>query len=138
MQANAPGGAEYMAAMGVGGKEMATVRIEPSGYVTAFTAQAPHGQSHETTLAQVVASELGVPFENVKVVASELGVPFENVKVVHGDTQIAPFSMIGTGGSSAALQRNRKFDSYPFTGVSPITLASWLQENFDTRAFHRQ
>ena len=84
----APGGAEYMAAMGGGGKEMATVRIEPSGYVTAFTAQAPHGQSHETTLAQVVASELGVPFENVK--------------VVHGDTQIAPFSMIGTGGSRAA------------------------------------
>src|SRR5258707_7905201 len=84
----APGGAEYMAAMGVGGKEMATVRIEPSGYVTAFTAQAPHGQSHETTLAQVVASELGVPFENVK--------------VVHGDTQTAPFSMIGTGGSRAA------------------------------------
>src|SRR5258706_198557 len=67
---------------------MATVRIEPSGYVTAFTAQAPHGQSHETTLAQVVASELGVPFENVK--------------VVHGDTQTAPFSMIGTGGSRAA------------------------------------
>jgi aerobic carbon-monoxide dehydrogenase large subunit len=84
----APGGAEYMAAMGVGGKEMATVRIEPSGYVTAFTAQAPHGQSHETTLAQVVASELGVPFENVK--------------VVHGDTQTAPFSLIGTGGSRAA------------------------------------
>jgi len=84
----APGGAEYMAAMGGGSKEMATVRIEPSGYVTAFTAQAPHGQSHETTLAQVVASELGVPFENVK--------------VVHGDTQTAPFSMIGTGGSRAA------------------------------------
>ncbi|HEV2653953.1 MAG TPA: molybdopterin cofactor-binding domain-containing protein, partial [Ktedonobacteraceae bacterium] len=84
----APGGAEYMAAMGGGAKEMATVRIEPTGHVTMFTAQAPHGQSHETTLAQVVASELGVPFENVK--------------VVHGDTQNAPFSMIGTGGSRAA------------------------------------
>ena len=84
----APGGQDYMKALGVGGKEMATVRIEATGQVTVYTAQSPHGQSHETTLAQVVASELGVPFESIK--------------VLHGDTQSAPFSMIGTGGSRAA------------------------------------
>src|SRR5258708_10076320 len=79
----APGRAAYMAAMGGGSKEMATVRIEPGGYVTAFTRQEPHGQSHQTTLAQLLPSELRLPFQNVK--------------VVHGDTQTAPFSMIGTG-----------------------------------------
>ncbi len=84
----APGGAAYMADQGEKSKEMATVRIEPDGNVTVFTAQSPHGQSHETTLAQVVASELGVPFEAVK--------------VVHGDTLVAPFSLSGTGGSRAA------------------------------------
>src|SRR5260370_2512889 len=83
-----PGGQDYMKALGGGGKEMATVRIEATGQVTVYTAQSPHGQSHETTLAQVVASELGVPFESIK--------------ALHGDTQSAPFSMIGTGGSRAA------------------------------------
>jgi carbon-monoxide dehydrogenase large subunit len=84
----APGSADYMAMMGVGGKELATVRIEPTGHVTVYTAQVPHGQSHETTLAQIVATELGVPFEHVK--------------VVHGDTQMGPFTLFGTGGSRAA------------------------------------
>ena len=84
----APGGQDYMAQLGGGTKEMATVRIEATGQVTVYTAQSPHGQSHETTLAQIVASELGVSFENVK--------------VLHGDTQSAPFSLMGTGGSRAA------------------------------------
>ncbi len=83
----APGGADYMAMLG-GAKEPAIVKIEPTGHVTAYTAQVPHGQSHETTLAQIVATELGVPFEHVK--------------VVHGDTQMGPFSLFGTGGSRAA------------------------------------
>ncbi len=77
-----------MADQGQQSKEMATVRIEPDGRVTVFTAQSPHGQGHETTLAQVVASELGVPLDAVK--------------VVHGDTLVTPFSLSGTGGSRAA------------------------------------
>jgi carbon-monoxide dehydrogenase large subunit len=84
----APGGADYMAMLGAGVKENATIRIEPTGHVTVYTVQVPHGQSHETTLAQIVATELGVPFENVK--------------VVHGDTQVGPFTFNGTGGSRAA------------------------------------
>src|SRR5262249_36531760 len=47
-----------------------------------------HGQGHETTLAQVAADEMGVPFDHVR--------------VVYGDTRITPFSLIGTGGSRAA------------------------------------
>jgi carbon-monoxide dehydrogenase large subunit len=53
-----------------------------------ITAQAPHGQGHETTLAQVAATEFGIPLEHVR--------------VVHGDTQLTPFLLIGTGGSRAA------------------------------------
>jgi carbon-monoxide dehydrogenase large subunit len=83
----APAEVDMLSQIG-GAREMATVRIEPTGQVTVMTAQQPHGQSHETTLAQVVASELGVPFESVK--------------VVHGDTQTTPFSLVGTGGSRAA------------------------------------
>jgi aerobic carbon-monoxide dehydrogenase large subunit len=68
--------------------EAARARLEPDGHLVIFTSQAPHGQGHETTLAQVAADELGVP----------LG----SVRVVHGDTLQNPFSVVGTGGSRAA------------------------------------
>ena len=48
----------------------------------------PHGQSHETTLAQIAADEIGVPIEAVR--------------VRYGDTAITPFGVAGTGGSRAA------------------------------------
>ena len=50
--------------------------------------QMPHGQGHETTLAQVAADELGVPIEQVR--------------VRYGDTNLTPFSLMGTGGSRSA------------------------------------
>jgi carbon-monoxide dehydrogenase large subunit len=51
-----------------------------------FTAQMPHGQSHETTLAQIAADEFGVSFDAVRVVA--------------GDSAASPPGY--TGGSRAA------------------------------------
>ncbi len=70
------------------GGEKAKVRLEADGHVVVVTSQAPHGQSHETTLAQIAADEMGVPFDHVR--------------VLHGDTRITPFSLLGTGGSRAA------------------------------------
>lgn len=85
----APGTPDFWAAVGFPfGPEPARCRMEPDGRLTVYTAQVPHGQSHETTLAQLAADEMGVPFEHVR--------------VLHGDTQVTPFSMIGTGGSRAA------------------------------------
>jgi carbon-monoxide dehydrogenase large subunit len=60
------------------------VRFEPSGKVTVLTGVSPHGQGQETTFAQIVADELGVPFEDVA--------------VVHGDTATVQYGM-GTYGS---------------------------------------
>ena len=84
----APGPAEMRPNGGMFGGERARVALQPDGHVVVTTAQAPHGQGHETTLAQVAADEMGVPFEHVK--------------VVHGDTRQTPFSVIGTGGSRSA------------------------------------
>ncbi len=50
----------------LGGEPARTV-LEPDGTVSVFTQQMPHGQGHETTLAQVAADELGVPIEQVRV-----------------------------------------------------------------------
>jgi aerobic carbon-monoxide dehydrogenase large subunit len=84
----APGPAEMRPNGGMFGGDRARVALQPDGHLVVTTAQAPHGQSHETTLAQVAADEMGVPFEHVR--------------VVHGDTRQTPFSVIGTGGSRAA------------------------------------
>ena len=44
-----------------------TSRSSDDGTSVIVTRQQPHGQGHETTLAQVAADELGVPFEDVQV-----------------------------------------------------------------------
>ena len=39
--------------------ESANIRVQPTGEVEVSIGSTPHGQSHETTFAQVVAEELG-------------------------------------------------------------------------------
>jgi len=53
------------------GTEGATVRVDPSGTITASFGLACQGQGHETTLAQVVAAELGARLEDVRVVSGD-------------------------------------------------------------------
>ncbi|HEV8297042.1 MAG TPA: xanthine dehydrogenase family protein molybdopterin-binding subunit, partial [Acidimicrobiales bacterium] len=88
----APGGPDYGPSLGAGrsprGAQQAVTRLEPDGRVTVFTSQNPHGQGHHTTLAQLAADRLGVPFESVGVIA--------------GDTSLTPFNLVSTGGSRAA------------------------------------
>jgi carbon-monoxide dehydrogenase large subunit len=70
------------------GAEPARLVLEEDGTVAVLTQQMPHGQSHETTLAQLAADEVGVPIEQVR--------------VRYGDTAITPFGLSGTGGSRSA------------------------------------
>lgn len=70
------------------GAETATVRIDATGAVVASFAVASHGQSLETTLAQIVAEELGVTPEDVR--------------IVHGDTDATPHGT-GTYASRSAV-----------------------------------
>jgi carbon-monoxide dehydrogenase large subunit len=62
------------------------MELDEDGKVVVITAQMPHGQSHETTFAQIAADEFGVRFEDVR--------------VVFGDSDVVPFGF--TGGSRAA------------------------------------
>jgi carbon-monoxide dehydrogenase large subunit len=64
--------------------EPATVRVLPTGKAYVFTGTNPHGQGEETTFAQLVSDEIGIPVSDIE--------------VVHGDT--AQISMgWGTYGS---------------------------------------
>jgi carbon-monoxide dehydrogenase large subunit len=62
---------------GAGLWESANVRVHLTGKVVVTTGSQSHGQGHETTMAQVAASELGVPIDDVTVQHSDtLGTPF--------------------------------------------------------------
>ncbi len=82
----APGPREPGGPSGPMGLESMRLRLDEDGIVVLFTGQMPHGQSHQTTLAQIAADEFGVPFEQVRVVV--------------GDSDVVPFGL--TGGSRSA------------------------------------
>ena len=56
-----------------GGREYGSVTVEPDGSVTVRTGISPHGQGHETSLAQIASDALEVPFERVRVLHSDTG-----------------------------------------------------------------
>ena len=81
------------------GWETVIISVDPSGYVEARIGSSPHGQGLRTTLAQIVADEIGV-------------VP-AMIKVVHGDTDRAPYgwgtfasrSLVISGGATLIAAR---------------------------------
>jgi carbon-monoxide dehydrogenase large subunit len=73
----------------VGGWDSATIRVQPLGSVQVVTGTSPHGQSHETTWAQIVADQLGVDVDSVE--------------VLHGDTAVSQLGMDTYGSRSLAV-----------------------------------
>ena len=76
--------------------EVATIRVNPDGSVRVLTGAHSHGQSHETTFAQIVSDQLGLPLDEIE--------------VIHGDTNQLPFGIgtfasrsISAGGSAVLL-----------------------------------
>lgn len=67
--------------------ERVRMRLAPDGTLEVFTSQMPHGQGHQTTLAQVAADQFGVDIEQVAVIV--------------GDSDQVPQGF-GTGGSRSA------------------------------------
>jgi carbon-monoxide dehydrogenase large subunit len=91
IEASGPAPSQVAGALGAqaGLWESALVRVHPTGMVTVFTGSHSHGQGHETTFAQLVGDELGIPIEHVE--------------IVHGDTGAIPFGMGTYGSRSAAV-----------------------------------
>ncbi len=74
---------------GVGQWESAQLRFNPTGNLQILTGSHSHGQSHETTFAQIVSDKLGIPLDQIE--------------VVHGDTAQVPFGMGSYGSRSLAV-----------------------------------
>jgi carbon-monoxide dehydrogenase large subunit len=72
-----------------GGWDSATIEFLPTGTVRVITGVSPHGQGNVTTMAQIVADQLGVPFDNVE--------------VLHGDSQVSPLGLDTYGSRGLAV-----------------------------------
>jgi carbon-monoxide dehydrogenase large subunit len=71
-----------------GGYASCRLRIDPSGAATVFSSMGEQGQGHETTIAQIVSSQTGIPFDKIE--------------VIHGDTLPTPYGF-GTGSSRSSV-----------------------------------
>jgi len=84
------------------GWETVVLTVDPSGFVEARIGASPHGQGLRTTLAQIIADQIGIAPDKIK--------------IVHGDTDRAPYgwgtfasrSLVICGGASLiAAQKMR-------------------------------
>jgi len=81
------------------GWETVEIAMDPSGRVEARIGASPHGQGLRTTLAQIIAEEVGVAPQDVR--------------IVHGDTDLTPYgwgtfasrSLVISGGASLLAAR---------------------------------
>ena len=82
------------------GTERATIEIDSTGAVTAAFGIASHGQGLETTLAQIVAEELGVRVEDVEIVHGD------SAAVAHSTGTYASRSTVLAGGAATLSARS--------------------------------
>jgi aerobic carbon-monoxide dehydrogenase large subunit len=83
----------------VSGHDAATVRVELTGEVRGFVSAASQGQGHSTTLAQVLADELGVDLAAVTIVQGD------TERCPYGSGSFASRSMVVTGGALVLAAR---------------------------------
>jgi len=57
-----------------GGWEHSQVTIERDGRISATTGASPHGQGNETTFAQMLSDQFGVPMEHITILHGDTGV----------------------------------------------------------------
>ncbi|MER7459877.1 aerobic carbon-monoxide dehydrogenase large subunit [Micromonospora sp. NPDC126480] len=94
---------KHMDILGLGMADGAELRVHPTGKAVLRISVQSQGQGHETTFAQIVGHELGLPTEDIE--------------VVHGDTDQTPFGL-GTYGSR----------STPVSGAATAIVARKVRE----------
>jgi carbon-monoxide dehydrogenase large subunit len=96
------------------GTETAVVRVNPNGQVTVALGTGAHGQGIETTMAQVVAEELGIDYDDVV--------------IVQGDSAATAYGR-GTGGSgTAVIAGNSCRNACAIVRAKAIEIAAHLME----------
>src|SRR6185436_16573759 len=99
---------------GLGPWEYARVEIDATGHVAVYSGIAAVGQGIATTLAQVVADELGVPADSIT--------------VVHGDSAQVPFGVGGFASRGAAVALPAAVEAARKVRAKTLRVASALLE----------
>ena len=94
---------KHMDILGLGMADGCELRVHPTGKALMRLSVQTQGQGHETTFAQIVAQEVGIPPEDIE--------------VIHGDTDKTPFGL-GTYGSR----------STPVSGAAAAVVARQVRE----------
>lgn len=98
----------------VGLYESARVRVEQGGTVMVYTGSSPHGQGEETTFAQIVAEEFGIPVEQVL--------------IMHGDTDSTPEGRGTYGSRTTAVGGSAVFNAVQRLKEKMTQIASHMLE----------
>ncbi|HEY7859754.1 MAG TPA: aerobic carbon-monoxide dehydrogenase large subunit [Candidatus Nanopelagicales bacterium] len=121
---------KHMDILGLGMADGSELRVHPTGKAQLRVSCQSQGQGHETTFAQIVAQELGIPPEDVE--------------VIHGDTDNTPFGL-GTYGSrstpvsgaAAAVVARRVRDKARIVAAAALECApddlEWTQGRWSVR-----
>ena len=96
------------------GWETVIVSVDPSGFVEARIGSSPHGQGLRTTLAQIIADEIGITPEMIK--------------VVHGDTDRAPYGWGTFASRSLVISGGATLIAAQKVSAKLIKIASHLLE----------
>ena len=121
--------------LGVGMFDSCEIRVHPTGWAIARLGTKSQGQGHETTYAQILATEIGIPSEDIK--------------IEEGNTDTAPYGL-GTYGSrstpvagAAAARVGRKIRAKArkiaahLIEVSPTTTSTGTSTGSRSRAWPR-
>ena len=105
--------------------DSAEIRVHPTGKVTVFSGTSPHGQGHETTLAQLVSAELGIP---VRAVDTSEQVARGADLVVGGTTSsdvICREEWLKPGATMISLAR-RELDPAGWARMDKVVIDNWM------------
>jgi len=84
-----------------GGWEYSQVTVERDGRITATTGVSPHGQGNETTFAQMLSDQFGVPADHVTILHGDTGVVKQGIGTFGSRSQAVGGTALHMAGGKA-------------------------------------
>jgi len=103
----------------------AYIHIAPSGEVAITTGAQPHGQSQQTTFAQIAAQELQIPMEYVTIKHSDTSNPLYYGQASYGSRSLSVEGVAVQKACQMVIKKAREFAAYLFK--MPIDLIEYKE-----------
>jgi carbon-monoxide dehydrogenase large subunit len=103
----------------------AYIHIAPSGEVAITTGAQPHGQSQQTTFAQIAAQELQIPMEYVSIKHSDTANPLYYGQASYGSRSLSVEGAAVQKACQMVIKKAREFAAYLFK--MPVDLIEYKE-----------